>query len=128
MESTVWTIDWNPEFADESKLKREILKALNNPKTISTVRRFAEVARREALDEGQETEHILWLDSGYTYAFFVRVWFDLAENKLFILVEENDLGDVGMLSLGDLDCASYGEDESLLRVEFTEPEDLGVPR
>lgn len=127
MESTVWTVDWNPEFEGESRLKREILKSLNHPKTIATVRRFAEFSRREALEEGQETEHILWLESGYTYAFFVRVWFDLAESKLFILVEENDLGDVGMLSIADLECASYAQQDGL-RVEFREPEDLGVSR
>ena len=128
MESSVWTIDWNPEFEEESRLKREILKSLNDPKTIATVTRFAEHSRREALEEGQETEHILWLDSGYSYAFFIRVWYDMAESKLFILVEENDLGDVGMLKIGDLECATYSEDEDVLRVEFTEPEDLGVPR
>ena len=128
MESITWTIDWNPEFEDESRLKREILKSLNDPRSIATVKRFAELARREALEEGQETEHILWLDSGYAYAFFVRVWFDMAEGKLFILVEENDLGDVGMLSIADLDCASYQQKEDALRVEFAEPEDLGVSR
>jgi hypothetical protein len=127
MESSVWTIDWNPEFEHEARLKREILKALNDPKAIATVKRFAEHARKEGVDDGLETEHILWLDSGYSYAFFVRVWYDLADSKLYILVEENDLGDVGMLSLADLECASYGEDE-VLRVELTDPEDLGVPR
>lgn len=127
MESIVWTIDWNPEFAEESRLKREILRALNDPKTIATIKRFAEAATREALEDGLETEHIIWLDSGYSYAFFVRVWYDLTESKLFILVEENDLGDVGFLLIEKLDCASYGQ-ENVLTVEFTDPEDLGVAR
>lgn len=127
MESIVWTVDWNPEFDDESRLKREILKSLNGPKTMATVKRFAELSRREALDDQQETEHIIWLESSYTYAFFVRVWFDMTEGKLFILVEENDLGDIGMLSIADLECASYGEEDSL-KVEFRDPEDLGIPR
>lgn len=127
VESVVWTIDWNPEFQDEARLKREILRALGNPKTMATIKRFAEYSLREATDEGQETEHIVWLDSALSYAFFVRVWYDLAEKKLFILVEENDLGDVGFLLLQDLECASYGENESILKVEFADPEDLGVP-
>lgn len=127
VESVVWTIDWNPEFEDEGRLKREILRSLNSPKTIATIKRFAEFAAHEAAEDGLETEHIVWLDSALSYAFFVRVWFDLAERKLFILVEENDLGDVGFLLLEDLACASYGEDEGILKVEFREPEDLGVP-
>lgn len=125
MESVVWTVDWNPEFADESRLKREILASLKDSKTITAIKRFAQSAKREASDEGMETEHILWLESGYSYAFFVRVWFEVAENKLFILVEENDLGDVGFLIFNDLDCASYGQ-ENVLKVELTDPEDLGV--
>jgi hypothetical protein len=126
VESVVWTIDWNPEFEDEARLKREILRSLNNQKTIATIKRFAEFSAQEAGDDGLETEHILWLDSALSYAFFVRVWFDLAEQKLFILVEENDLGDVGFLLIEDLACASYAEDEGILKVEFKEPEDLGV--
>lgn len=124
--SVVWTIDWNPEFEDEARLKREILRALNDPKTIATIKRFAEFATNEASEDGQETEHIVWLDSALSYAFFVRVWFDIGEQKLFILVEENDLGDIGFLLLEDLLCATYGEDEAVLKVEFREPEDLGV--
>lgn len=127
MESIVWKVDWNPEFEDEPRLKREILKALNQSRTMATVKRFAEHAVREAVEEGQETEHILWLDSSFTYAFFVRVWYEMGEGKLFILVEENDLGDVGFLLIDDLACASYQQDEARLKVEFTEPEDLGVP-
>ncbi|HVM44552.1 MAG TPA: hypothetical protein VM582_01355 [Candidatus Thermoplasmatota archaeon] len=126
VESVVWTIDWNPEFEDEPRLKREILRALNDPKTMATIKRFAEYSLREASDDGLETEHIVWLDSALSYAFFVRVWYDLGEKKLFILVEENDLGDVGFLLLEDLACASYGEAEDVLKVEFREPDDLGV--
>ena len=127
VESIVWTIDWNPEFADEARLKREILRSLNEPKTMATIKRFAEHSLQEANGEGMETEHIVWLDSALSYAFFVRVWYDLGEKKLFILVEENDLGDVGFLLLEELECASYGEEEGVLKVEFKEPEDLGVP-
>lgn len=128
MESIVWTIDWNPEVADDSRLKRELMRALGESKTIATIKRFAETSQKEAEEEGLETEHLLWLDSHFSYAFFVRVWFDLGEAKLNILVEENDLGDVGFILLKDLACASYtAEDEDVLKVEFTEPEDLGVP-
>ena len=126
VESVVWTIDWNPEFEDEARLKREILRSLGNPKVMATIKRFAESAAQEAQDDGLETEHIVWLDSALSYAFFVRVWFDLGEQKLFILVEENDLGDVGFLLIESLQCASYGESEGVLKVEFTDPEDLGV--
>lgn len=122
-----WTLDWNPEFEDEGRLKREILRSLGDAKTMAAVKRFADLAAKEAADDGLETEHIVWLDSALSYAFFVRVWFDLGEQKIFILVEENDLGDIGFLLLEDLACASYGEDESILKVEFKEPEDLGVP-
>lgn len=125
MESVVWTIDWNPEFEGEGRIKREILGALKNPKTMVTIKRFAEMSKKEATDEGLETEHIVWLDTSMTYAFFVRVWYDLVENKLFILVEENDLGDIGFLLLNDLECASYAQ-ENVLKVEFTDPEDLGI--
>ena len=127
VESVVWTIDWNPEFEEEARLKREILRALNSPKTMATIKRFAEYSLQEAAEDGLETEHIVWLDSALSYAFFVRVWYDQGEKKLFILVEENDLGDIGFLLLEDLACASYGEGEGILKVEFKEPEDLGVP-
>lgn len=125
MESVVWTVDWNPEFEGEGRIKREILSALKNPKTMAIVKRFAEAATKEALDDGLETEHIVWLDTSLSYAFFIRVWYDLVENKLFILIEENDLGDVGFLLLNDLECASYAQ-ENVLKVEFKEPEDLGI--
>ena len=127
MESITWKVDWNPEFEDEARLKREILKSLANTKTIATIKRFAEESAREATEDGLETEHILWLDSNFSYAFFVRVWYELAEGKLFILVEENDLGDVGFLLFDKLECATYGQDDGVLRVELTDPEDLGVP-
>ena len=128
MESVTWTIDWNPEFEEEARLKREILRALNDGKTIATVRRFAEQSVKEAMEDGQETEHIIWLDSSYEHAFFVRVWYEISESKLFLVVEENDLGDMGFLLFENLECASYHEDaDDVLKVEFTDPEDLGVP-
>ena len=130
MESIVWTVDWNPEVADDARLKRELMKALHDTKTIATVKRFADQAAKEASEEGLETEHLLWLDSHFAYAFFVRVWFDMADQKLCILVEENDLGDVGYVLIKDLACASYAEEETedVLKVEFTDPEDMGVAR
>jgi len=127
MESIVWTIDWNPEWEGDNRLKRDVLKALKDDTTISMIKRFAEQSVKEAVDLGLETEHIVWLDSSLTYAFFVRVWYETSESKLFIIIEENDLGDVGFLLLNDLDCASYNE-ESLLKVEFKDPEDYGVSR
>lgn len=128
MESVVWTIDWNPEFEGEARLKREILRALNDGKTIATIRKFAEQSVKEAVEDGQETEHIIWLDSSYEHAFFVRVWYEISEQKLFLVVEENDLGDMGFLLFENLDCASYGEESGdALKVEFKDPEDLGVP-
>ena len=128
MESIVWTVDWNPEVEDDARLKRELMKSLHDPKTIATVKRFAETSVKEALDDGLETEHLLWLDSHFSYAFFVRVWYDIADAKLCILVEENDLGDVGYVLIKDLECASYAEEDAdVLKVELTDPEDLGVP-
>jgi hypothetical protein len=131
MESVAWSIDWNPEVSDDARLKRELTKALQQPSTIETIKRFAELATKEALDDGLETEHLLWLDSHFSYAFFVRVWYDVGDAKLCILVEENDLGDVGYILLENLACASYVEevaDEDVLTVEFTDPEDMGVAR
>lgn len=129
MESIVWTVDWNPEVDDDSRLKRELMKALQEAKTIETIKRFAVLSTKEATEDGIETEHLLWLDSSFNYAFFVRVWYDLTESKLNILVEENDIGDVGFILLQDLECASYAADadEGVLRVELVDPEDLGVP-
>ena len=131
METLAWSVDWNPEVQDDARLKRELTKALNQPKAIATIKRYAETAQKEAVDDGLETEHLLWLDSHFSYAFFVRVWYDVSDGQLCILVEENDLGDVGYVLLKDLDCASYAEeeeDEGVLRVDFTDPEDLGVAR
>ncbi|MHB8604445.1 MAG: hypothetical protein ACYDCK_04250 [Thermoplasmatota archaeon] len=128
MESISWTIDWNPEFEDEARLKREILKALKEDRTIATVKRFADLAVKEAMDDQLETEHILWLESSFSYAFFLRVWYEVAEQKLFIVIEENDLGDVGFLLLDDVDCASYDEEAHSLKVEFKDPDDLGVKK
>ena len=130
MESIVWTVDWNPEVEDDARLKRELMRALGEEKTIATVKRFAELAAKEAIEDGLETEPLLWLDSHFSYAFFVRVWYDVAEAKLNILVEENDLGDVGFVLIDDLECASYEPEdvEDVLKVELAEPEDLGVPR
>lgn len=129
MESIVWTVDWNPEVDDDNKLKRELTKALQEAKTIETIKRFAELSTKEATEDGIETEHLLWLDSSFNYAFFVRVWHDLTESKLNILVEENDIGDVGFILLEDIECASYTAeaDERVLKVELVDPEDLGVP-
>lgn len=126
MESIVWTVDWNPEFEHEARLKREVLKALGEIRTIQTIKRFAEQSQREALDDHLETEHIIWLDSSYEHAFFVRVWYEMTDEKLFILIEENDLGDVGMLAIEKLDCASYSE-ENVLKVELKDLDDLGIP-
>lgn len=130
METIAWTVDWNPEVEDDARLKKELTKALQQPKTIATIKRYAELAQREAVDDGLETEHLLWLDSHFSYAFFVRVWHDIADGKLCVLVEENDLGDVGYILLKDLECASYAEESTpdVLKVEFTDPEDMGVAR
>jgi hypothetical protein len=130
MESVAWSVDWNPEVADDARLKRELVKALQDDATMATIRRFAELAAKEALDDGLETEHLVWLDSHFSYAFFVRVWYDVGDAKLCILVEENDLGDVGYVLIKDLECASYVEEGAgeVLRVEFSDPKDLGVAR
>ncbi len=127
METIAWTVDWNPEYEAEERIKREILGALKDTRTMAVVKRFAEAAEREANDDNLETEHIVWLDTSLSYAFFVRVWYDIAERKLFILVEENDLGDIGFLLISDLECATYEAEREVLKVEFREPEDLGVP-
>ncbi|MHB8584224.1 MAG: hypothetical protein ACYDDF_00090 [Thermoplasmatota archaeon] len=132
MESAVWSMDWNPEFEGENRLKQEILGALQDERVIATIKHFAERAAQEAQELGLETEHIVWLDSSFAYAFFVRVWYDPSETKLFIIVEENDLGDVGFLLINNLQCARYNETEAL-KVELVDPDgvdpkDLGVSR
>lgn len=131
MEAIAWTIDWNPEFRDDAKLKREVLKCFRDIRVIRTIKDFAERALKEAGEDGLETEHILWLDASYKYALFVRVWYEASEEKLFIIIEENDLGDVGFFLLDSMDCATY-EEERVLKVEFKEdlrdPGKLGVSR
>lgn len=126
--SIIWTIDWNPDLEEEPALKREILRALRDDRTIHAIKRYADQAVRECLEDDLESEHLLWLDAGTSYAFFVRVWYETTEEKLFIVVEENDLGDVGFLLLEDHACASYGQDQ-VLTVEVRDPGevDLGVP-
>jgi hypothetical protein len=131
MEAIAWTIDWNPEFHDDAKLKREVLKCFRDIRIIRTIKDFAERAMKEATDEGLETEHILWLDASYKYALFVRVWYEASEEKLFIIIEENDLGDVGFFLLDSFDCATY-EEQDVVKVEFNDkfrdPGHLGVSR
>ncbi|HEV8361623.1 MAG TPA: hypothetical protein VGR28_14335 [Candidatus Thermoplasmatota archaeon] len=131
MEAIAWSIDWNPEFREDAKLKREVLKCFRDLRVIQTIKDFAERAMHEAADDGLETEHIVWLDASYKYALFVRVWYEASEEKLFIIIEENDLGDVGFFLLDSMDCATYDE-EKVLRVEFNEkfrdPGHLGVSK
>ncbi len=127
--SIFWTIDWNPEHERDAPMKRQIRASLEDEAVISAVKRFADQATREAEEHGLETEHMLWLDSGSTYAVFLRMWYEIAESKLFIVIEESDLGDVGFLILGDRECASY-EVSDVLQVEVMEPGDVdhGIPR
>jgi hypothetical protein len=131
MEAIAWTIDWNPEFQDDAKLKREVLKCFRDIRIIRTIKNFCERATTEAGDDGLETEHILWLDASYKYALFVRVWYEASEEKMFIIIEENDLGDVGFFLLDSFDCATY-EEERTVKVEyndkFRDPGHLGVSR
>ena len=127
MESLAWAVDWNPDFEDDRALKREVTRALKEPRIIETIRRFAREAVKEARDDGLETEHLVWLETKSKYAFFVRVWYEVSEGKVFIIVEENDLGDVGFLVMEDFDCATYSEGE-MLKVELKDPDDLGVQR
>jgi len=128
METLSWTVDWNPEFVDEDRLKRAIKRALAAPRTVETIRRFAQNSLKEALEEGIETEHILWLESDLAYAFFVRVWYEMGEEKVFILIEENDLGDIGFLLLDGLTCARYDaqyvDDQLLVEIEEDASDDF----
>ncbi|MGQ0536755.1 MAG: hypothetical protein ACT4PT_11880 [Methanobacteriota archaeon] len=132
MDSIVWTIDWNPDFEEEAKIKKEILKSLRSKAVMKTIKHFAEQAVKEAKESGLETEHIVWLDSNFKHAYFVRVWYEECESKLFIIIEENDLGDVGFLILHDMDCATYEEDRKPQMVEysdkFLDPDSLGVSK
>lgn len=132
MEAIAWTIDWNPEFQDDAKLKREVLKCFRDLRVITTIKDFAERAIKEASADGLETEHILWLDASYKYALYVRVWYEASEEKLFLIIEENDLGDVGFFLLDTMACATY-EEERTLKVEVTEDaktdaDNLGVSK
>jgi len=131
MEAIAWSIDWNPEFRGDQKLKREVLKCFRDIKVIRAIKDFAERATKEAKDEGLETEHVLWLDASTKYALFVRVWYEAGEEKVFLVIEENDLGDVGFFLLNDIECATY-EEERTLKVEYNEkfrdPGHLGVNR
>ncbi|MDX1611140.1 MAG: hypothetical protein R3185_02140 [Candidatus Thermoplasmatota archaeon] len=127
MDPLGWSVDWNPDFEDEPAIRREVARALQDERLTMAIRRLAEQAVAEALDDGLETEHLVWLDTRGNYAFFVRVWFEASEEKVFIIIEENDLGDVGFLMLEGLECATYGTN-SVLKVEFRDPETLGVSR
>lgn len=125
MEPLPWAVDWNPEFEDDSRIKRAVLRALKREHVYETIERLAQQSIDETLRDGIETEHLVWLDTDGKFAFFVRVWFEASEEKVFVIVEENDLGDIGFLLLEDFDCASY-DGRDVLQVEFEEPETLGV--
>ncbi|HVL88578.1 MAG TPA: hypothetical protein VM681_11335 [Candidatus Thermoplasmatota archaeon] len=130
LDDTVWTIDWNPDFADDGKLKQEVLNCFKDKRVLRVIKSFVERSKKEA-EGGFETEHIVWLDGSQRYALFVRAWFETTEEKTFIVIEENDLGDVGFLLLAGQDCASYA-DEKVLRVEYNEkfkdPGSMGISR
>jgi hypothetical protein len=125
MESMTWRVDWNPDFEDDRFMKREVLRAIKNDKVLQTIRRLADQAVREAKDDDLETEHLVWLDTRGKYAFFIRVWYEASEEKVFIIVEENDLGDVGFLIMENFDCATYSS-AGQLKVEFRDPDTFGV--
>ena len=125
MDPLPWVIDWNPEFEDDPRMKRAVLAALRHEGVADAVRRLARQSIEEVVDHGFETEHLIWLESQDRFALFVRVWYEQTQDKVFAVVEENDLGDVCFLILEDFDCASY-DGEEVLKVEFEEPETLGV--
>lgn len=125
MEPLPWTVDWNPEFEEDPHIKRAVLRALKRDHVLETIERLAQQSIDETLRDGIETEHLVWLETDGKFAFFVRVWFEASEEKVFVIVEENDLGDIGFLLLDDFDCASY-DGRDVLKVEFEEPETLGV--
>lgn len=125
MEPLPWAVDWNPDFEDDPRIKRAVLRALKEEAVLDAIERMAQQSIDETLDEGIETEHLLWLESDGKFAFFVRIWYEASEDKVFIPIEENDLGDIGFLLLDAFDCASY-EGEQVLRVEFREPDTLGI--
>jgi hypothetical protein len=126
------TLDWNPDFEGEPRIKREVQKALRDKIVMKTIRQFAEQSTYEAEEKGLETEHIVWLETpGSKYMYFVRVWFEAGEEKLFVIVEENELGDVCFMAIEGHTCATYA-DEGVARVEFDprfkDPGKLGVSR
>lgn len=125
MEPSPWAVDWNPNFEDDHRVQRAVLRALTEDNVLETIHRLAQQSIDEAVEDGVETEHLVWLDGGSRFAFFVRVWYESSEGKLFVIVEENDLGDVGFLRLEDFECASY-EGKRVLKVELEDPETLGV--
>lgn len=128
MDSISWAIDWNPDLDEETSMKREVLRALKDDRILRVIKRLAEQAVEEAVDESLETEHLVWLDARSKHAFFIRVWYEASEKKVFIIIEENDHGDVGFLMLDGFSCANYGNAEAAdtLQVEFKDPETLGV--
>lgn len=125
MERSSWAVDWNPDYEDDPRVQRAVVTALAGDNVLETIERLANQSIEETLADGVETEHLVWLDGGGRYAFFVRVWFEASEDKLFVIVEENDLGDVGFLKLDGHDCASY-DGKDVLKVELEDPETLGV--
>lgn len=125
MEPLPWAVDWNPDFEDDHRIKRAVLRALKEDNVLETIERLAQQSIEETLQDGIETEHLVWLEADAKFAFFVRIWFEASEEKVFVILEENDLGDVGFLLLEDFDCASY-DGEKVLTVEFREPDTLGV--
>lgn len=128
MDHTAWVVDWNPDFEDDLSIKREVLRALKERSVMRTISQLTDQAIQEAVDDGLETEHLVWLDTRGNYAFFVRIWFEASEEKAFVIIEENDLGDIGFLLLDDHDCATYGSTPDVLKVELRDPETLGVSR
>lgn len=125
MESSPWAVDWNPRFEDDQRVKHVVLRSLGEENVMNTVHRLAKQSIKEVEEAGVETEHLVWLDAGSSFAFFVRIWFEPSEETLFVIVEENDLGDVAFLHLEDHECASY-EGKKVLEVRFEDPETLGV--
>ena len=126
MDPLPWVIDWNPDFEDDPRMKRAVLTALRQVGVPDAVRRLARSAIEEVVEHGFETEHLVWLETRDRYALFVRVWYEQTQDKVFAVVEENDLGDVCFLILEDFDCASYEGGDTVLKVEIEEPETLGV--
>lgn len=125
MEPLPWSVDWNPDFEDDHRIKRAVLRALKEENVLETIEHLSQQSIQETLQDNIETEHLVWLESDGKFAFFVRIWFEASEEKVFVIVEENDLGDIGFLLLEDFDCASY-EGEKVLQVEFREPDTLGI--